>query len=424
MPESLIQNKTMQKISTLSRATLMFPLALVLFEFSVYIANDMIQPGMLTVTHEFGASAAWVASAMTAFLVGGAIFQWLFGPLSDRIGRRPVMLGGAMFFIVACLATLFSNSIESFILLRVLQGMSLCFISSVGYAVVQEAFEEKAAIRVTALMANVALIAPLIGPVAGAFMIEILPWRMVFVFIAAIASVSFVGLARHMPETVKPRKQQLPLMQILQDYREVLSNVHFLKAAMCVPLLAIPLIGWIAMSPVILVTDGHLSVMEYGYWQIPVFGCLISGNLLLARQVERWRLGSSVKLALYPIGAGLALMLMGAALFDKPYFLVAAISIIAFGEGLSAAVMIRFTLTESAVSKATVAATMGMINMTLYGVGIELYKVLYLHVGMIGFALFSAAVIGLYWYMARSVVARAMLVRGMAGHGDKKGSAR
>ena len=93
----------------------MFPLALVLFEFSVYIANDMIQPGMLTVTHEFGASAAWMASAMTAFLLGGALFQWLFGPLSDRIGRRPVMLGGTLFFIISCLATLLSNSIESFI---------------------------------------------------------------------------------------------------------------------------------------------------------------------------------------------------------------------------------------------------------------------------------------------------------------------
>lgn len=411
----------MQKISTLTRNTLMFPLALVLFEFSVYIANDMIQPGMLTVTREFGASAAWMASAMTAFLVGGAIFQWLFGPLSDRVGRRPVMLGGTIFFILACLATLFSQSIESFIVLRVLQGMGLCFISSVGYAVVQEAFEEKAAIRVTALMANVALIAPLIGPVAGAFMIEILPWRMVFVLIAAIAFIALIGLARHMPETVKQRKEKLPLTQIWHDYRAVVGNRHFLKAAMCMPLLAIPLIGWIAMSPEILVADGHLSVIEYGYWQIPVFACLIAGNLVLARQVDRWRLGSSIKLAMYPIAAGILIMLLGAAFLDKPYFLVAAISVIAFGEGLSAAVMIRFTLTESAVSKATVAATMGMINMTLYGVGIELYKVFYLYAGMMGFALFSLAVIALYWYLSRSVVARAMLAR-VTGREDKDDS--
>jgi DHA1 family multidrug/chloramphenicol efflux transport protein-like MFS transporter len=95
--------------------------------------------------------------------------------------------------------------------------------------------------------------------------------------------------------------------------------------------------------------------------------------------------------------------------------------VIAFGEGLSAAVMIRFTLTESAVSKATVAATMGMINMTLYGVGIELYKVFYQYAGMLGFALFSLAVIALYWYLSRSVVARAMLAR-VTGHEEKDDS--
>lgn len=413
----------MQKISALNRTTMMFPLALVLFEFSVYIANDMIQPGMLTVTREFGASAAWMASAMTAFLLGGASFQWLFGPLSDRVGRRPVMLGGTIFFIIACLATLFSDSIESFIVLRVAQGIGLCFISSVGYAVVQEAFEEKAAVKVTALMANVALIAPLIGPVAGAFMIELWPWRMVFVFIAAVSCVALIGLARHMPETVKPRKEKLPLMQIWHDYRKVFCNRNFLMGALSIPLLAIPLIGWIAMSPLILVADGHLSVIEYGWWQIPVFGSLIAGNLILASQADRWRLGSSVKYALYPIASGIVVMLVGAAVFHTPYFLVLGISLISFGEGLSVAVLVRFTLTESDVSKGTVAAAMGIVGMLMYSVGIEIYKLLYLYTGMMGFSLLSAAVACLYWRLSRGVVRRAMAAR-VTGHGVMQGSAR
>ena len=413
----------MKKISTLNRSTLMFPLALVLFEFSVYIANDMIQPGMIVVTKEFGASHAWMASAMTAFLLGGALFQWLFGPLSDRIGRRPVMLGGTVFFILACLATLFSNSIESFIALRVVQGIGLCFISSVGYAVVQEAFEEKAAVKVTALMANVALIAPLIGPVAGAFMIEMWPWRMVFVFIAAVSSVALIGLVMHMPETVLQRKEKLPLMHIWHDYREVFCNRYFLKGALSIPLLAVPLIGWIAMSPLILVSDGHLSVIDYGLWQIPVFTCLIAGNLILATQADRWRLGTSVKYALYPIAAGVVVMLVGSVIFTAPYFLVLGISLVSFGEGLSVAVLVRFTLTESAISKGTVAAAMGMVSMLMYGIGIELYKLLYAFAGMMGFAAMSAAVALLYWRLSRDVVQRAMAAR-VTGHGVKQGSAR
>ncbi len=99
------------------------------------------------------------------------------GPLSDRIGRRPVMLAGVVWFIVTCLAILLAQNIEQFTLLRFLQGISLCFIGAVGYAAIQESFEEAVCIKITALMANVALIAPLLGPLVGAAWIHVLPGK-------------------------------------------------------------------------------------------------------------------------------------------------------------------------------------------------------------------------------------------------------
>ena len=65
---------------TLNRITLMFPLALVLFEFSVYIGNDLIQPAMLAITEQFGVSATWAPSSMSFYLLGGASVAWLLGP--------------------------------------------------------------------------------------------------------------------------------------------------------------------------------------------------------------------------------------------------------------------------------------------------------------------------------------------------------
>ena len=95
----------------LGRKAILFPLCLVLYEFSTYIANDMIQPGMLAVVKEFNAGDEWVPTSMTAYLAGGMFLQWLLGPLSDRIGRRPVMLTGVIWFIVTCLATLLVQNI-------------------------------------------------------------------------------------------------------------------------------------------------------------------------------------------------------------------------------------------------------------------------------------------------------------------------
>lgn len=87
---SKLTQKSMQpaQMTRLSRATLMFPLALVLFEFSVYIGNDLVQPAMLSITQEFGVSSSWAPSSMSFYLLGGACVAWLLGPLSDRLGRK------------------------------------------------------------------------------------------------------------------------------------------------------------------------------------------------------------------------------------------------------------------------------------------------------------------------------------------------
>ncbi|MEJ2793688.1 MFS transporter [Iodobacter sp. LRB] len=360
-------------ITQLTWRTLLLPLALVLFEFSTYIANDMILPGMLAVTHEFNAGPQWIPTSMTAYLVGGASLQWLLGPLSDRIGRRPVMLTGVMFFICMCLLTLLNRTIEQFIVLRVFQGVGMCFIGAVGYALVQESFDEKTAIKVTALMANVAMIAPLLGPLAGAIMIEFAPWRMIFVLIAAVSFVAFVGLWHAMP-TVTPAKANTPftLNAVWQDYRKVFGNTHFLTGALAMGLCSVPLLTWIGISPVILIKDAGLSPIEFGYWQMPVFGALIIGNFTLAKLSNYLPVRRMIGLGLIPQLFGLGFCFISMMIAPGHYIsLVIGISFYAFGCGLVNAGLFRLVLFSSNVSKGTVAAAFGMITMGVYSLGIE-----------------------------------------------------
>ena len=132
-----------------------------LFEFATYIAHDMIQPGMLLVTSEFHVGAEWVSTSLTAYLIGGILLQWLLGPLSDKYGRRPVMLAGVLFYRLLRDDALgrFDRAVRRPAFFR---GASLCFIGAV-YAAIQEAFDEARSVRIMALMANVALLAPLAG---------------------------------------------------------------------------------------------------------------------------------------------------------------------------------------------------------------------------------------------------------------------
>lgn len=122
---------------------------------------------------------------------GRDVLQWLTGVAVGSYWSPSGDAGGVVWFIITCLAILLAQNIEQFTLLRFLQGISLCFIGAVGYAAIQESFEEAVCIKITALMANVALIAPLLGPLVGAAWIHVLPQEGMFVLFAALAAISF-----------------------------------------------------------------------------------------------------------------------------------------------------------------------------------------------------------------------------------------
>ena len=355
----------------LGRQALLFPLCLVLYEFATYIGNDMIQPGMLSVVEEFGVGNEWVPTSMTAYLAGGMFLQWLLGPLSDRIGRRPVMLTGVVWFIVTCLATLLAQTIEQFTLLRFLQGISLCFIGAVGYAAIQESFEEAVCIKITALMANVALIAPLVG----AAWVHILPWEMMFVLFAVLAAIAFFGLQRAMPETATRMGEKLSVKELGRDYREVLKNLRFVAGALATGFVSLPLLAWIAQSPVIIISGEQATSYEYGLLQVPIFGALIAGNLVLARQTSRKTVRSLIILGGWPIMLGLLISAVATVASTHAYlWMTGGLSVYAFGIGLANAGLVRLTLFASEMSKGTVSAAMGMLQMLIFTVGIEVSK--------------------------------------------------
>ncbi len=399
------------KTTPLTRATIMFPLAFVLFEFSVYICNDLVQPAMLAITQDFGVSSTWAPSSMSFFLLGGACVAAFLGPLSDRLGRKKVLLWGVAFFVLTCLAILLTPNIESFLALRFLQGFGLSFIAAVGYAAIQESFEERDAIKVMALMANVSLLAPLLGPIIGAAMIEHVSWHWGFIGIAALAALSWFGLKAKMPniQISVPKKS---LSYIWDDYKQVLSHRRFLLLTLSLPLISLPLMLWIAMSPVILVERLGMSSLQYGLAQFPVLGGLIAGNIVLLKIIDRYALGITV---LY----GIPLMLCGAILvvlgmFIPTYFipcLIVGMTLISFGEGISFSVLYRFALMSSDVSKGTVAASVSILLMLGFFIVIEAMRLLYQAYDLWAYALACFALLALWFTWPRQALKQVMQER-------------
>ncbi|WP_067700586.1 MFS transporter [Erwinia sp. ErVv1] len=384
-------------VSRLTRRHLIFPLSLVLFEFATYIAHDMIQPGMLLVTSEFHVGPEWVSASLTAYLIGGIVLQWLLGPLSDRLGRRPVLLSGVAFFMLTCMATHWVQSIEQFVLLRFLQGISLCFIGAVGYATIQEAFDESLSVKIMALMANVALLAPLAGPLAGAAFLSFSDWRTMFWLFGGVTAVALIGLWRTMPETSGDRNTSLSVKSLAAGYYALLKNRQVMGGSLAIGLVTIPCLAWVALSPVILMHDEGLSRMDYALLQLPVFVAMIAGNLTLGRLASRLPIEQPLRLGAWPILAGLAIAAISTAINTHSYlWLTAGLSLYGFGTGLVNAGLYRLTLFSSSAGKGSVAAMLGMASIVVFALGIEAAKAAYFSGGSAWFSLFNL-VCGLLW---------------------------
>jgi MFS transporter, DHA1 family, multidrug/chloramphenicol efflux transport protein len=385
-------------ISQLTGRILLFPLALVLFEFATYIAHDMIQPGMLIVTSEFAVGPEWVSTSLTAYLIGGVVLQWLLGPLSDKFGRRPVMLAGILFFAIACILTNWVSSIEEFVSLRFIQGISLCFIGAVGYAAIQEAFDEALAVRMMALMANVALLAPLAGPLAGAAWLTVGSWRSMFWLFAACSLVAFTVLWRVMPETAGDRSHSIALPSLARNYGRLMKDRLVMSGSFAIGMVFIPILTWVALSPVILMHDEGLSRMQYALLQLPVFMAMIAGNLTLSKLAGRVPIEQPVKFAAWPILTGLSLALVASLLNSHGYLLITTgLSLYAFGAGMVNAGLYRLTLYASNEGKGSVAAMLGMISILTLAVGIELAKSGYFSGGTLWFCLINF-ISGVLWF--------------------------
>lgn len=396
-----------QPLIDISRKTaLLFAAFLVLYEFLTYIANDMIMPGMLDVVRSFNAPQSAVATSLTAYILGGASLQLFLGPISDRYGRRPVMLFGAVFFLICTILIAATISIDQFLIARFFQGMGLCFISVIGYATLQEIFEEMDAIRLIAIMANIAILAPLLGPLVGAVVIHYYTWRFIFIAIAVFAFIDLIGLWIYMPEPIgkvkrdgnKIKRESLAPKVVINNYINLFKTKGFLFGSFALGIVMLPCMLWIAFSPIILIKKAELTVLQYGLWQIPIFGAAIIGNVIL--QYLTYKI-SAVKI----IHIGTAILVVGLLLLavlpllNAHYLWIIPGTLLYFlAVGMIQAPLSRWILFSTEVVKGTTSALMTLICMIIQAAGIEVGNIFQVANSNIIFGIFCA-ITGLIYFI-------------------------
>lgn len=388
-------------IAITRRHAITFACFLVLYEFLTYIANDMIMPGMIYVVQSFNAPESTVATSLTVYILGGASLQFILGPVSDAYGRRPIMLLGACLFFIFTILIACSHSMDQFLTARFFQGMGLCFIAVIGYATIQELFDEMDAVRLIAIMANAAILAPLLGPILGAIIIHYTSWRVIFVLIALFAILALWGLWRYMPEPIGQMKKDgqmiarspLSFASVFKNYWALLTNSTFCYSALATGIVGIPCIAWIALAPIIMIAEAKLTVIQYGLWQLPIFGATILGNWFLHRLTYKFEIKRIIFLGCIIMTAGIFLMAILPYLYGNSYiYLLPGVIIYFFSLSIINAPLNRFCLFITSVSKGTASALISLSVMIIGALGIEIASFFYQTHNNLHFGIYCNAV--------------------------------
>ena len=277
------------------------------------LAMHMFIPALPDAARQLGSSNGQMQQTITVYIMGMALGQLIYGPMSDALGRRPVLLAGLSLYTVASLLAFIAPSTDMLIGARLLQALGGCAGLALGRAIARDTATPENAVGSLALLNLMMMIGPGISPSIGSGLDAVFGWRSIFAALALMGLVTAICVWRLLPETGRPTGQ-LNWRTVRTDYRTLLGSPQFLGFAIGGGGATTSLYAFIAAAPFIFIEQLHTSKAEVGLILGLLMGGMAMGNVLARQLIQRvsldkLMLGGNL-LSLSCAGALLALTLM------------------------------------------------------------------------------------------------------------------
>jgi DHA1 family bicyclomycin/chloramphenicol resistance-like MFS transporter len=241
----------------------------------------MYLPALPAIAHDLRAAPGLLEATLAAFFAGFALGQLGYGPLSDRIGRRPPLLGGLAVYVVASIVCATATTPQMLIVGRAAQALGGCAALVIARAVVRDLYDAREAARVFSRLMLIMGLAPVLAPSLGSVLLARFSWRVIFWVLAAFGVACIVAAARRLPET-SPRAAGGGLGTVIAGYGRILADLRFVGLAMGGGFATAGMFAYIAASPFVFIEQLGLSPRQFAI----LFGSNAFG-LIAASQFNR-----------------------------------------------------------------------------------------------------------------------------------------
>ncbi len=249
------------------------------------LSTDLYLPAMPSMTHTFNTSATLINMTLTLFFLFLGLGTLFCGPLSDKYGRKPVLLAGNLLYILSSFACAGSGNIYLLIIFRIFQAIGAGACIAVTMAIVKDCFYGKLRDKILALIQTVSVLAPIVAPVLGAFVLKYTTWNMLFIILAIFAIIFFILSVLYTETLTENNRTKENILNSVGRLIVVCKNIKFTYLLIIFSLLAAPFMGYLTIASYIYIDMFGLSKQGFSYYfainaLFSVLGPIIYVNLL------------------------------------------------------------------------------------------------------------------------------------------------
>ncbi|MFD9207013.1 multidrug effflux MFS transporter [Streptomyces sioyaensis] len=327
------------------------------------MSSDINLPGLAQTAHALGTSVSAVQATFSPYLVGLLVAQLLYGPWSDALGRRRLVIGGFSLYAVASLACALSPNIAVFAAARLLQALGAGAGLVLARAIVGDLYGQQTAARVFTTIMPVVGASPAISPLMGGYLTTLLSWRSPFFLTALIALATVVAVVLRVPESLPPERRARRLRTTVGNYRHLLASGKFWGFGLNLGMGYAVYTGYLVASPVIFQRLG-MSTEINGYCYISIAAAYIAGNLLSRRLVARHSI-ERLLVRGHVIFSGGALVLLALGLTDPqtPWPLLVLMTAVTIGNGFLFPMSVAGGVTSFTTMAGAASGLLGAVQM-------------------------------------------------------------